>query len=89
MDVIEDCLVLDKEDLCYSPAAMVSEVIVSSHVVELREKYLYGHKGLRHVTFAHSSNLKRIGENAFSQASIESIVIPDSVTELCRKCFNR
>ena len=44
---------------------------------------------LSQVTFRKSSSLKRIGIRAFSGCALTEIHIPDSVQELCDRCFYR
>ena len=39
------------------------------------------------MTFGHSSSLKRIGIESLYGSDLREIHIPDSVRELCAKCF--
>ena len=42
---------------------------------------------LTRVTFSESCSLKALGKNAFCPSGLLEIHIPDSIEELCEKCF--
>ena len=75
----------------------IEEISIPDSVRELCDRCFYGCSNLRRVTFGHSSSLERIGAKAFSgdgsdtnnirACPIEEITIPDSVRELCDRCF--
>ena len=78
-------------------ATLVSEFHVPDGVRQLCDRCFYGCESIRRVTFGSSSKLERIGVEAFSaivdyrgnrkECPLEEISIPDSVRELCDRCF--
>ena len=80
-------------------ACCIEEIEIPNRVRELCDRCFYGCWSLRRVTFAQPSSVERIGVEAFSceknpgeftaVCCIEEIEIPDSVRELCDRCFYR
>ena len=86
--IVHNSLLLGRfTNICYGPVCQVFDVTIPDSVVELSEMAFDRCVSLRTVTFGASSKLERICDEAFRQASVESICIPDGVVELCRGCF--
>ena len=76
----------------FGAACRVAEITIPDSVQELCDRCFYGCKSLVRVTFGSSSCLKRIGAEAFAgnhgvSCRITEISIPDSVREVCCRCF--
>ena len=64
-----------------------SAVSIPSCVCEVPVTCFRKCKSLRSVNFASPSKIERICAEALLRTSIESLSIPDSVVELCERCF--
>ena len=84
-------------------ACHLEEIIIPGGLCELCDRTFYNCVSLRHITFGSVSSLERIGVATFSGyqfddddeysgcacgCSITEISIPDSVRELCDRCFH-
>ena len=97
--VVCGCLLLNRDvNVCYGSVCCVMEIVIPSDVVELWDKCFSECRNLERVTFeihclgcifTSSTKLERIGSLAFSETSIDSISIPESVVEVCDRCFYR
>ena len=66
----------------------IESVTIPASVTEIAEYAFYGCSGLKSVTFAEGSELKKIGGSAFYAAnSLETLTIPDGVTEIGSYAF--
>ena len=63
-------------------------VCIGTCVREVRERCFSERESLVGVTFCGSSKLERICAYAFSETSVESLSIPESVVELGEGCFS-
>ena len=73
------------------------EIMIPNSVLELCDRCFKGSSSLRHVVFGSASCLERIGVEAFGPMTdlwgnpipcgLVEISIPDSVCELCDRCF--
>lgn len=68
------------------------ELTIPDKVITLGERAFFGCAWLKIVRFGKCSALKKIGPEAFSgcpgnPCALKEIIIPDSVEELCDKCF--
>ena len=95
--VVCGCLLLNRDfNACYGSVCGVMEIVIPSDVVELWDKCFSECRNLERVTFeihclgcifTSSTKLERIGSLAFTETSIDSIRIPESVVEVCDRCF--
>lgn len=73
---------------CFMCCKRLSSINIPSAVEEIGDFSFESCEGLRHLTFAPESKLKKIGENAFCyNYSLESVSLPDSLTYLDEEAF--
>ena len=73
----------------------ISEVAIPDSVREICDRCFFGCRHLNRITFSPSSSVERIGVEAFSgpeglgegSCELSSVHVPDSVRELCDRCF--
>ena len=88
---------LERIDVSCFESTKIEEVSIPDSVRELCDRCFAGCSNLRRVRFGSSSSLERIGVEAFGsvrhekfgmlKCAIVEIRIPDSVRELCDRCF--
>ena len=89
--VVQDFLLFDNlARVCYGctgMVCMVRDVSIPNSVCELSDRCFYHCTSLSTVTFCCPPHLARLGAESFCGTRVELFSVPESVVEVCRRCF--